>query len=85
MPGIDRTPIDGLIRHTEREPFGSRGHLGTTLYMNDRVDVYAAMDDDGRVTIHIGGGGGSSSMSFSAAQWDLIIAHVNAVRAEAAA
>jgi hypothetical protein len=80
VPTIDHTAIDGLIAHTQREPFGTSGHLGTTVYINDRVDVYAAKSAGGKITINIGGSGGSSSLSFSPGQWDLIFAHVNAIR-----
>lgn len=80
MPALDNTAIDGLVAHTSREPFGNSGHLGVTLYAHDVIDVYAARSDDGKISVHIGGGGGSSSMVFPPEQWDLIFAHVHAVR-----
>jgi hypothetical protein len=84
MPAIDHTPIAGLSSHTSRETFGDGGHLSNTLYCHD-LDVWASKHDDGQISVNISGGGGSSSMVFSPEQWDLIIAHVNAVRALVAA
>ena len=79
MPTIDDTRIHGVDRHTKTDDASPKGHVSSVVYGRKDTRLWASIDDD-TISVHFGSGGGSSTIMFDAATWDLIIAHVNAVR-----